>query len=133
MTDPDGRRPPVRARTPERDRPAMATDAVLYSPEADDEYERPLCGLDVRIVPDDEVALVVAPEADAERVARLERLVEFDIAMNCRYGSAAAGRCDPSTDDRLCELSACLGTDALRVAERGLLSPRGGGSCPTFG
>lgn len=124
MHDSDGDRRTVRAREVEPGRPPGGADAVLSSPRADERHELPLCGLDVRVIPGSEVSLRVEADADAERVARLERLVEFDMGLACRYGSAVGGRCDPSTDDRLCELSASLGADALRVAEHGLLAPR---------
>jgi len=54
--------------------------------------------------------------------------------MTRRFGAATAGRPAPRTDDRLAELSATLGDDAVRVATRGLVCPGGsGGRRPTFG
>lgn len=125
-----------RVRRVDRDAPSFpAADAVVRSEWADERHDNAFCGIRVAVVPgDDGVELFVPTDADAELIDRLRRLVEFDIAMDRRFGAAAAGCPAPRTDDRLAELSSALGNDAVRVATRGLVRPGGsGGPRPMFG
>jgi len=117
------------------DPPSPEADAVVRSEWVDERHDRTFCGLRVAVVPGtDGVELLVPADADAEHVDRLRRLVEFDVAMARRFGAATAGRPAPRTDDRLAELSATLGDDAVRVATRGLVCSGGRESSrPTFG
>lgn len=115
--------------------PVPDADAVIRSEWVDERHDRRFRAARVAVVPGvDGVELLVRADADPERVDRLSRIVEFDVAMARRFGAATAGRPAPRTDDRLAELSAVLGDDAVRVAARGLIFPGSDGSSrPVFG
>lgn len=134
MTDEDS--PTLRVRlTAPGTLPSTEVDAVVRSSSAGKRHDRTFRGLQIAVVPGgDGVELLVPADTGAERIRRLRRLVEFDIAMARRFGAATAGRPAPRTDDRLAELSATLGDDAVRVATRSLVHPgENGAPRPTFG
>lgn len=134
MTDED--RPDLRVRLVETPDPQFSdVDAVVRSGWVDERHDHVFCEFRVAAVPaDDEIELVVPSGIDAEHLDRLRRLVEFDVAMARRFGAATVGHPAPRTDDRLAELSATLGDDAVRVATNGLVLPGGDVPArPTFG